>query len=325
MNKIRFAVTVVLGTILMSGCNTSVNRSDELFARNSHELYTCNSLLIHEKVDRIVEVPLDNKEKVSKNKKLGKIFAEFDKDIPYAMAKFKKHLEYLKNHPRHVQSVLKNASGYIEMIYDEARKNKLPPEVVIIPMIESMYNPNARSPGGQVGMWQFTAQTALNFGLKVAKGIDERKDPKKSTRAAIKYLAYLYKMVDGDLDVAVAAYNAGEGRVRRLYEKGDSSNRHSNYDNVKMPDFTRGYLYHLFAYSNYLQNIDLSNFKMLPTTKKVVKKDIKHTWVSILDFAKHHDKTVREIESREMIIDKKEQDGQVYCDVKFSEDFEGSN
>jgi hypothetical protein len=92
-----------------------------------------------------------------------------------------------------------------------------------------------------------------------------------------------------------------------------------------MPDFTRGYLYHLFAYSNYLQNIDLSNFKMLPTTKKVVKKDIKHTWVSILDFAKHHDKTVREIESREMIIDKKEQDGQVYCDIKFSEDFEGSN
>lgn len=224
-----------------------------------------------------------------------------------------------------MQSVLKNASGYIEMIYDEARKNKLPPEVVIIPMIESMYNPNARSPGGQVGMWQFTAQTARNFGLKVAKGIDERKDPKKSTRAAIKYLAYLYKMVDGDLDVAVAAYNAGEGRVRRLYEKGDSSNRHSNYDNVKMPDFTRGYLYHLFAYSNYLQNIDLSNFKMLPTTKKVVKKDIKHTWVSILDFAKHHDKTVREIESREMIIDKKEQDGQVYCDIKFSEDFEGSN
>ena len=187
-------------------------------------------------------------------------------------------------------------------------------------MIESMYNPKAQSPQGPGGMWQFTAQTARNFGLKVGKGIDERKDPFKATKAAVKYLSYLYKMVDGDFDTMVAAYNAGEGRVKRLYGKGESSNRHSNYDNVKMPDFTRGYLYHIFAYSHYLRNMDLDNFKMLPTKKKVVKKDTKRKWVSIYDFAQHHGRTVRDVESKAMNITKREYEGNIYCEIEFIDD-----
>ena len=318
MNR-YFIIIVASIVVCLTGCSMKTSE-DEMYAKNYKELYSCSSFLIHEKVDRIVEVTIDNSEKIKKNKNIGKIFSEFDDDIPFEMSQFKSMLKYLKEHPRHVASVLSNASRYIEMVYEEVKKNNLPAEIVIIPMIESMYNPKAQSPQGPGGMWQFTAQTARNFGLKVGKGIDERKDPFKATKAAVKYLSYLYKMVDGDFDTMVAAYNAGEGRVKRLYGKGESSNRHSNYDNVKMPDFTRGYLYHLFAYSHYLRNMDLDNFKMLPTKKKVVKKDTKRKWVSIYDFAQHHGRTVRDVESKAMNITKREYEGNIYCEIEFIDD-----
>ena len=318
MNR-YFIIIVASIVVCLTGCSIKTSE-DEMYAKNYKELYSCSSFLIHEKVDRIVEVTIDNSEKIKKNKNIGKIFSEFDDDIPFEISQFKSRLKYLKEHPRHVASVLSNASKYIEMVYEEVKKNNLPAEIVIIPMIESMYNPKAQSPQGPGGMWQFTAQTARNFGLKVGKGIDERKDPFKATKAAVKYLSYLYKMVDGDFDTMVAAYNAGEGRVKRLYGKGESSNRHSNYDNVKMPDFTRGYLYHIFAYSHYLRNMDLDNFKMLPTKKKVVKKDTKRKWVSIYDFAQHHGRTVRDVESKAMNITKREYEGNIYCEIEFIDD-----
>ena len=318
MNR-YFIIIVASIVVCLTGCSIKTSE-DEMYAKNYKELYSCSSFLIHEKVDRIVEVTIDNSEKIKKNKNIGKIFSKFDDDIPFEMFQFKSRLKYLKEHPRHVASVLSNASKYIEMVYEEVKKNNLPAEIVIIPMIESMYNPKAQSPQGPGGMWQFTAQTARNFGLKVGKGIDERKDPFKATKAAVKYLSYLYKMVDGDFDTMVAAYNAGEGRVKRLYGKGESSNRHSNYDNVKMPDFTRGYLYHIFAYSHYLRNMDLDNFKMLPTKKKVVKKDTKRKWVSIYDFAQHHGRTVRDVESKAMNITKREYEGNIYCEIEFIDD-----
>ena len=318
MNR-YFIIIVASIVVCLTGCSIKTSE-DEMYAKNYKELYSCSSFLIHEKVDRIVEVTIDNSEKIKKNKNIGKIFSKFDDDIPFEISQFKSRLKYLKEHPRHVASVLSNASKYIEMVYEEVKKNNLPAEIVIIPMIESMYNPKAQSPQGPGGMWQFTAQTARNFGLKVGKGIDERKDPFKATKAAVKYLSYLYKMVDGDFDTMVAAYNAGEGRVKRLYGKGESSNRHSNYDNVKMPDFTRGYLYHIFAYSHYLRNMDLDNFKMLPTKKKVVKKDTKRKWVSIYDFAQHHGRTVRDVESKAMNITKREYEGNIYCEIEFIDD-----
>jgi membrane-bound lytic murein transglycosylase D len=98
----------------------------------------------------------------------------------------------------------------------------LPSEFALIPFIESRYRPDARSPGGQVGLWQFTAATARRNGLSVTPGRDQRLDPSASTRAAVRYLGRLHRMFDGDWRWTVMAYNAGEGAARAARRKGNT-------------------------------------------------------------------------------------------------------
>ena len=98
----------------------------------------------------------------------------------------------------------------------------LPSEFALIPFVESRYRANARSPGGQVGLWQFTAATARHNGLSVGKGHDQRLDAEASTRAAVRYLQRLYRMFGGDWRWTAMAYNAGEGAARSAKRKGST-------------------------------------------------------------------------------------------------------
>ena len=96
----------------------------------------------------------------------------------------------------------------------------LPSEFALIPFVESRYRPNARSPWGQVGLWQFTAATARRNGLAVRAGHDERLDAEASTRAAVRYLKRLHRMFGNDWRWTAMAYNAGEGAARKARRKG---------------------------------------------------------------------------------------------------------
>ena len=117
--------------------------------------------------------------------------------------------------PREAQMRLHFAQALLAL--DEAG---LPSEFALIPFVESRYRPNARSPGGQVGLWQFTAATARRNGLSVSPGIDRRLDAEASTRAAVRYLRRLHRMFGGDWRWTVMAYNAGEGTARAARRKG---------------------------------------------------------------------------------------------------------
>lgn len=97
------------------------------------------------------------------------------------------------------------------------RREGVPEELVWIAEVESTMNPNARNPGGAVGLFQFMPATARRFGLRTYLP-DERKHPEKSAQAAARYLKFLYGEF-GSWPLAVAAYNAGEGRVRQCLDK----------------------------------------------------------------------------------------------------------
>lgn len=90
----------------------------------------------------------------------------------------------------------------------------LPDQLKYLSIIESGLVPNARSRAGAVGLWQFMPYTGRQYNLHKTYYIDERMDPEKATRAACKYLSYLYDMF-GDWELAVAAYNCGPGNVRK--------------------------------------------------------------------------------------------------------------
>ena len=98
----------------------------------------------------------------------------------------------------------------------------LPSEFALIPFVESRYRSNARSPGGQVGLWQFTAATARRNGLAVRSGHDQRLDADASTRAAVRYLQRLHRMFGQDWRWTAMAYNAGEGAARAARRKGST-------------------------------------------------------------------------------------------------------
>ncbi|MCY7297009.1 lytic transglycosylase [Alteromonas sp. a30] len=169
-------------------------------------------------------------------------------------------LRWYKQHPNYMQRVNKRAAPFLYHIVKEVENSGLPLELVLLPIVESAFDPFAYSHGRAAGMWQFIPGTAKRFGMKQNWWYDGRRDVLASTRGAIKYLKYLHRTFDGDWLHALAAYNSGEGRVLKAIKKNRARGKATDFWSLDLPRETRAYVPKLLALSELLFNNEDYNF-----------------------------------------------------------------
>ncbi len=161
-----------------------------------------------------------------------------------------KYWEKRYGNPKYFNIIMQNASSYIYFVLAEMERRGMPSELALIPIVESTYNPNAVSPTGiSTGMWQFLSGSGKRFGMTINSSLDERKDIITSTRGAIAYLQYLHDLF-GSWELAIAAYNWGEGNINNALNASSSRNL---YD-LDVRDVTHQYVPKIIALANIIQN-----------------------------------------------------------------------
>lgn len=140
---------------------------------------------------------------------------------------------------------LKRSGRYEGMIRAKLRERGMPEDLLYLSMIESGFNPTAKSHASAVGLWQFIEDTGERYGLRVDGYVDERRHPEKSTDAALSYLEDLHGQF-GSWYLAAAAYNTGEGRVARVMKQvtGKEKGRDADFWRIRsrLPSETREYV-----------------------------------------------------------------------------------
>lgn len=182
-------------------------------------------------------------------------------DVPsYVTEKVAFYIEYFTTKERDLfQQWLDRAGPYIPLIREIFLEEGLPEDLVLLPLIESGFRVDARSPKKATGLWQFMASTGALYGLKVNKWVDERRDPVKSTRAAARHLKDLYNTF-GTWPLALASYNAGSGKVKRALARTRSSDFWEMGQSRTLTAETRNYIPKFMAVLIIAKNPDVFGF-----------------------------------------------------------------
>lgn len=165
----------------------------------------------------------------------------FEIELPFNSI-VKSYIELYTNRRRDLVERMLGMWLYYEPIFEEAlAKEGMPLELKYLPIIESALNPNAVSPAGAAGLWQFILSTGRGMGLEINTLVDERRDTYKASQKAAEFLKSLYKTY-GDWSLAIAAYNCGPGNVNKAIRR--SGGGEKDYWEIYnyLPKETRGYV-----------------------------------------------------------------------------------
>ncbi|AFJ48220.1 murein transglycosylase D [Shimwellia blattae] len=161
--------------------------------------------------------------------------------------------KYLRN-KSYLHDVTLRAEPYMYWIAGQVKKRNLPMELVLLPIVESAFNPHATSAANAAGIWQIVPSTGRNYGLKQTRNYDARRDVVASTTAALNMMQRLNRMFDGDWLLTVAAYNSGEGRVLKAIKANKARGKATDFWSLSLPQETKMYVPKMLALSEILKN-----------------------------------------------------------------------
>lgn len=160
---------------------------------------------------------------------------------------------YLKQ-KSYLHDVTLRAEPYMYWIVEQIKQRKMPMELVLLPIVESAFDPRATSSANAAGLWQIVPSTGRTYGLKQNQWYDGRRDVVASTTAALDMMQRLNRMFDGDWLLTVAAYNSGEGRVMQAIKANKAKGRPTNFWALALPHETSIYVPKMLALSDILKH-----------------------------------------------------------------------
>lgn len=195
----------------------------------------------------------------------GTVWYRVSNGMQFALDHYNEQIEeeinWFRSNPAYLAEVTERAAPFIYEIVEEIERRGMPLELALLPVIESAFNPGARSSQSAAGLWQFMPPTATSLGLKRDWWYDGRHDPIASTSAALDYLEALYQQFDNDWLLALAAYNAGQGNVQRALRNEPGDN---DFWSLSLPRETQRHVPRLLGLAHVMADPDAFELVLSP-------------------------------------------------------------
>jgi membrane-bound lytic murein transglycosylase D len=187
------------------------------------------------------------------------------KMTPVLNKRVQAQLKWYLDHPKYLTRTMQRAKPFLPLILDELYAKDLPTEFALLPIVESAFQTFAYSHGRASGMWQIIPSTGRFLGLKQNWWYDGRRDIIESTKAATTYLQSLAKQFDNDWELALAAYNAGPGKIRSAIRYNNKKGRKTDFWHLtRIRAETKNYVPKLLALKEIFANPEKYGIELLP-------------------------------------------------------------
>ena len=160
--------------------------------------------------------------------------------------RIQRQIDWYAARPDYVERTVDRSRKYLFFIVEEVQRRKMPTEIALLPIVESAFNPHALSISQASGIWQFIPATGRHYGMEQSWWYDGRRDVVAATNSALDYIQRLHDEF-GSWELALAGYNCGEGKVRRVIAYNRARNLPTDYLSLNLPYETRNYVPKLLA------------------------------------------------------------------------------
>lgn len=248
------ANAIILASVMLVGCQASSN-DDVSVQQHGQSLSAAGQGEAGKYTDRATSARwLDNNLTLAQNQDLWNFISdELRMGVPENSRIREQKQKYLK-HKSYLHDVTVRAEPYMYWIAGQVKKRNMPMELVLLPIVESAFDPHATSARSAAGIWQIIPSTGRSYGLKQTDSYDARRDIVASTTAALNIMQRLNRMFNGDWLLTIAAYNSGEGRVMKAIKANKAEGKPTDFWSLPLPQETQLYIPKMLALSEIFKN-----------------------------------------------------------------------